>query len=60
MTSCTECRNNGYCPLWKSEKIDLRASFECSGSVNYCKQMATMINVGEILAINCKKFQKYV
>ena len=60
MISCTECKNNGYCPLWKDEKINMRAGFECSGSVNYCLQMATVINRGEDIAENCEKFQKMI
>ena len=60
MTSCTKCKNAGCCPLWKSEKIDMRADFECRGSINYCLQMATLINRGEDLAVNCEKFQKNI
>ena len=60
MISCTECKNNGYCPFWKSEKVDMREIFEYRGSINYCLQMATIINHGEDIAENCEKFQKFI
>ena len=52
MICCTECRNSGYCIFWKSEKIDMREVFEYRGSVNYCQQLATVVNHGVNLAEN--------
>ncbi len=60
MTNCTECKNNGYCPLWKSEKIDARTCCERECPINYCYQMVITINAGEVLAENCEKFQKMI
>ena len=60
MISCTECNNNGYCIFWKAEKIDMRAVFECRGSINYCQQLATIVNHGEYIAKHCEKFQKMI
>ena len=58
MISCTECKNSGYCPFWKSEKIDIRNYIEHEVPLNLCLQMVKLINLGEYLAENCKKLQK--
>ena len=58
MICCTECKNSGYCPLWKSEKIDIRTHCENVCPINLCAQMVQVIYKGEDLAQNCEKFQK--
>ncbi len=60
MLSCTECKNAGCCPLWKSEKIDVREYIEHEVPLNLCLQMAKLIIKGEYLAEDCKKFQRMV
>ena len=59
MTSCTECKNNGYCPLWKSEKVDLQIVCNVGWHIAHCTQLALQINRGKVLAKNCEKFQKF-
>ena len=58
MISCTECKNNNYCPLWKSEKVSIRNMREYEVPINYCLEMVRLINNGEDFAKNCEKFQK--
>ena len=58
MISCTECKNNGYCPLWKSEKINVRIMREREEPINYCLEMVRLLNIGEDFAKNCEKFKK--
>ncbi len=60
MISCTECKNSGYCPLWKSEKVNIRNLCEQNQPLNYILQMANTINCGEYLAPGCEKFQKNI
>ncbi len=60
MINCTECKNNGYCPLWKSEKIDVRIRAERGYPINYCLQMVVTISKGEYIAKHCEKFQKMI
>ncbi len=60
MISCTVCKNNGCCPLWKSEKIDIRLRCERGSSFDTNWQMVAIINHGEDLAENCKNFQKRI
>lgn len=56
---CTQCKNCGICPHWKGVKIDLREKADREYPINYCLQMATMVNIGEDIAANCKKFQEF-
>ncbi len=60
MISCTACKNSRYCPLWKSEKINMRIMREHETPINYCLEMVRLLNIGEDYAQNCKKFQKYI
>lgn len=60
MTCCTECRNNGYCPLWKGEKVNIRNLCDQVNPLDFILQMANMINCGEYLAPSCKKFKKII
>ena len=39
MISCTECKNSRCCPLWKSEKINIRTMREREAPINYCLEM---------------------
>ena len=60
MISCTNCKNNGYCIFWKSEKVNVRIMREREAPINYCLEMVRLIDIGEDLAKNCEKFQKMV
>ena len=58
MISCTVCKNNGYCPFWKSEKVNARLEHENVVPINYFTEAVALMNAGEDIAINCEKFQK--
>lgn len=60
MINCTECKNAGYCPFWKGEKVNVRVMRECEVPINYCLEMARLITIGEDIAVNCEKFQKNI
>ena len=60
MTNCTECKNNGYCPFWKSEKVNMRIMREREVPINFCLEMVRLLNIGEDFAQNCEKFQKMI
>ena len=60
MLCCTECKNSGYCPLWKSEKVNVRIMREREAPINYCLEMVRLIDIGEDLAKNCEKFQNMI
>ena len=57
MISCTACKNNGSCPLWKGLKIDARELCCSAGPV---KILAAELDIGLHRAKNCKKFQKVI
>ncbi len=56
MICCTVCKNNGYCPLWKSEKVTARGNW----GAGYRLKLGVITHKGMDLAMNCKKFQKMI
>ncbi len=56
MISCMICKNNGYCPLWKSRKVEVRTY--CESFIDPTLYTVKTFRHGGYIAGDCKKFQK--